>query len=566
MNLLDEVAKDERGRDRQQLLVWPPGVFAGHVDVLGSFTQPPWGRPLALHLCPETGVWWLAVEEALPGLQPGTYEFKFRRNGQDWAVNPALPVRRTSEGAQNNTLVIDRRLMARIERRAGQAPAAAPPRGPVGAAAQLPSAPPPAACRGVALAEEGSDAAGPASGRPDDHSADLRLAPRRAVSTAERLWNGGDDGGGPGTPDWQQRTASMPRLANGGCRGSLPLDVLGGLSGVSEEEGDLYGTDVSLLLELPDVKRCTGLALVAGAFNRPKDGTVGEDAYFLELPFLGVADGVGGMQHVLGHSSKAFAEALMSRCREFSCEFAAAAATGSLSALGPGRAARQVLCEGYREVQVHGASTAVISWLDSRTNKLGVAVLGDSGVMVVRRPTSRLSEAAEGRVHSTRSSVVFKSPSQQHDFNYPYQLCRLPAAFRRLQLRGPDKPTDCAVFEVDVEEGDLILCYSDGVDDNLYDQEILDICDRALSPYAAHVLGLPDRDATPPELVSRAVGAAAYTRSRDQKARVPFADAARKAGWPTAWCRGGKEDDITCLAAWVQHQPTGAQATPGRGA
>lgn len=345
----------------------------------------------------------------------------------------------------------------------------------------------------------------------------------------------------------------------------MPLDVLGGLAAVSEE-GDLYGTDVALLLELPDVKRHADLALVAGAFNRPKDGTGdGEDAHFLELPFLGVADGVGGMQHVLGHSSKAFAEELMSKCRESSSALAAAAATVSPDALGPGCAARQVLCEGYREVLVHGAATAVISWLDCRTNRLGVAVLGDSGVMVVRRPTSRRGGAAEGRMHSTRSFVVFKSPSQQHDFNSPYQLCRLPVALRRHQIRGPDKPTDCVMFEVDVEEGDLILCYSDGVDDNLYDQEILDICDRALSPYAAHVLGLRDQDATPPELVSRAVGAAAYARSHDQQARIPFSHAARKAGWPTAWCRGGKEDDITCLAAWVQHQPCG-QAPPAGGA
>jgi len=121
-------------------------------------------------------------------------------------------------------------------------------------------------------------------------------------------------------------------------------------------------------------------------------------------------------------------------------------------------------------------------------------------------------------------------------------------------LRGNSHPHDCLNFDILIEEGDLVIAYSDGLLDNLHDREVLEICDRALSPYAVHVLGLPPMAATPPEGLARALADAAYSKSVSDTARTPFSDEARKAGWPAAWCKGGKEDDITIVAAWVMYR------------
>lgn len=548
-----ESEEDPARPQRQTLLVWSqsasPSGGVSSIDIYGSFTQPPWSVPLTLHLCPETGVWWISIEEALPQLQPGTYELKFLLNDHVWMVNPALPVSRNPDGMENNKLRIDYRLLTRIERKASSLGASSP------KASSRPATV--VFAEGVEQSREGvleavmepssrssSNSVFGEEAKKKGRSSPTPLA-RRAVSTAERLHRAGSDDGTFRIAG--KRTCSLPHL-QGGMQSPHEVACLYDLVG-STDGGTLYDSDVALLLELPDVKRQSGLLLVGGAFYKPKGGAgEGEDGHFLEHPALGVADGVGGLQHVLGYTSKAFADELMAQCSTV------ARGLDLDRQRAPSVAAQQILCDGFMGVQKYGASTAAIAYLDTRSNRLGVAILGDSGVMVVRRPTSRSLEDAD-RMTSTRSFIVFKSPSQQHDFNYPYQLCRLPQELKKLLIRRPDMPSDCLLCDIEVEEGDLVLVYSDGVDDNLHDAEVLDICDRALSPYAAHVLGLPSQAATPPDLVSRAIGGAAYLRSTQENVRTPFAEEARKAGWPVAWCRGGKEDDITCVAAWIAHEP-----------
>jgi len=433
-------------------------------------------------------------------------------------------------GETNNKLCIDYRLVTRIERKASKTSQPGHRRS-VSFIEPLRTASPV-----LTEAESGRTDSNSSFGDLSEESFTLtQRQPRRAVSTAERLDRAGE-------------SPRDKRTTNARAKSSLQLRTTQLCDMVSTEAaGTLYGSDVVLLLELPDLKRCSDLNLVAGAFNKPKDGTgEGEDSYYVAEPTLGVADGVGGLQSVLGHTSKGFADSLMAGCRN--------SAQALPERIGPAEKAEHLLKEGYGQVKaVHGAATAVVTYFDSRTRTLGVANLGDSGVMVVRRPTKRQGQDSNSSMYSTRSYIVFKSPAQQHDFNYPYQLCNLPKGLSKKLLRSPDSPSDCMTFDVEVEEGDLILVYSDGVDDNLHDQEILEICDRALSPYAAHVLGLSAEAATQPDMVAKAIGSAAYVRSGNEKARTPFAEEARKAGWPLAWCVGGKEDDITCLAAWVAH-------------
>lgn len=612
---------DDRPGGRPRALIWwqphqpeqegglkQPPKMPGYVEVYGSFSDPVWEVPFEMYLCPEIGVWWLALEEALPALQPGTYEFKFRIDGQTWETNPALPL--CNNYTQNNFLRIDYQLLIRIERRLPD-PDRAPEQAPTSGGCSIVSS----RRRRDTAEQDGKSPPSPGTPRErrQDHTPERKESgePRPHVTiksdgpivTALRSLSGmpkpsstlaylktprrteeerarhnavapeaqgslDEDEGESATAGpqvaWRRAQSMAERLAEDGSpanpanSGGYPrIQSLGHIRPskkahqtppVSPGGGVLYDKDVTLMLELPEAKRSTGLQLHTGAFCMPKRGTgEGEDAYFVESPGLGVADGVGGLQSALGVTSKAFADELMSRCGD---EVRHHAESGGCTGL-PSELCKKILCDAFDGIQSYGATTAAVTYFDAESNKLGMAILGDSGVMVIRRPTHHVSAGGrtDGRLRPTKGYVVFKSPPQQHEFNFPYQLCRLPKELSKLLICIPDKPSDCVTFDVDVEEGDLILVYSDGVDDNLHDTEILELCDRALSPYAAHVLGLPHRAATPSGLVARAVGHFAHLRSIDQTARTPFAEEARMQGWDVGM--GGKQDDITCVAAWV---------------
>ena len=77
------------------------------------------------------------------------------------------------------------------------------------------------------------------------------------------------------------------------------------------------------------------------------------------------------------------------------------------------------------------------------------ANLGDSGFRVVRG-----------------GEVVFATPAQEHYFNCPYQLGYEPLS------EDTDVAEDADEFEFTVKPGDLVVAGSDGLFDNVFDDEI----------------------------------------------------------------------------------------------
>ena len=61
----------------------------------------------------------------------------------------------------------------------------------------------------------------------------------------------------------------------------------------------------------------------------------------------------------------------------------------------------------------------------------------------------------------------------------------------RQVLQKPNSPEDCNTADIELQEGDLVLVYTDGFCDNLFEHEILEICNRALSPYSAKLIANP---------------------------------------------------------------------------
>jgi protein phosphatase PTC7 len=236
----------------------------------------------------------------------------------------------------------------------------------------------------------------------------------------------------------------------------------------------------------------------------------GEDAYFV-CPrglCMGVADGVGGWAEV-GVDPGLYSRELMAH---------AAAASVSMQ---PGPLAPQHLLEAaYLSTLARGSSTACILCLEDE--QLHASNLGDSGFMVVR----------DGR-------LLFMSPQQQHEFNFPYQIGSPDSM--------SDTPKVAQRFSVGVRSGDIVVVATDGLFDNVYPDEA-----------ATLVSAAKERGEGAP---AAAAALAQYARMRagDPTHLSPFAYGAQQLGYRYY---GGKLDDITVLVAYVAPASSPAEAPP----
>jgi len=294
-----------------------------------------------------------------------------------------------------------------------------------------------------------------------------------------------------------------------------------------------------------DCASCEGSSwkFYAGDCQLNKPGGRCEDAFFCSPHALGVADGVGQMSYFskYGVDSAAYALGLMERAHTALCAGSEVAKIGDL----PERAATAVK-RAESEVTSYGASTICVLCLEG--NKAGVANLGDSGFMVLRK-----RDGAEGE--SAEMEVFTKSDEQQHGWNFPYQLMRIPPALAAKVPKGRnfDTADDCQRYTVELMAGDLVLLYTDGLADNLHQHEVLEIIHR-------HMHGLeypPVGTSASAEAIAQALAHKAKERSLDEQAEVPFNVGARQYGHEF---QGGKADDITVVAAWV----AGGEALPAQ--
>jgi serine/threonine protein phosphatase PrpC len=221
----------------------------------------------------------------------------------------------------------------------------------------------------------------------------------------------------------------------------------------------------------------------------------GEDAYFLstDMKVIGVADGVGGWGDI-GVDPALYSRSLM--------EGSKLSAESPLSTRDP----VEIMSEGYQySTYVQGSSTCCIITLDG--NYINAANLGDSGFMVIRG-----------------LEIVYRTKEQQHSFNFPYQI----------GTGSADKPHHAQRIQVEVQPDDLIILGTDGLWDNLFDEDIIDI-----------VANAPSDPATIGQLIARQ----AHIVANDKDIISPFSKSARSNGYPLA--TGGKLDDITVLCARV---------------
>jgi hypothetical protein len=206
----------------------------------------------------------------------------------------------------------------------------------------------------------------------------------------------------------------------------------------------------------------------------------GEDAYFVqnggESLVLGVADGVGGWTS-LGVDPSLFAWDLMNCCTEVAEQQASLGILDTSTCLSEGY--RRVKDEGRVEA---GSSTACLVGLDKRTGHLHTTNLGDSGAIVIRPSPPPPGAMLEPTDPPLQFHIPFRTTDLQHYFNAPFQLSVLPPPMREDPTNIVDSPADAVNEEFGgdpthgggVKEGDVIVVGTDGVWDNLWEEEIVD--------------------------------------------------------------------------------------------
>lgn len=302
---------------------------------------------------------------------------------------------------------------------------------------------------------------------------------------------------------------------------------------------------------------------------RPESG---HDAFFVSrvgdsgAVALGVTDGVGGWVESNvdpADFSHAFCDYMAARAYYHGAE---PGERGQQQQPREALTAKQLMDKGYEDV-LHdktiqaGGSTACVG-IAAPDGTLDMANLGDSGYLLLRL-----------------NGVHAYSRPQTHDFNTPFQLSAIPPALlARMATFGGrplcDLPRDADVTHPSLQHGDVLVLATDGVWDNLFNQDILHVASRVMVESGAwqmteggYICVAEDlgrftlqgesreQEAAAPgrtlqSALAVAITSAARKASVDKKILTPFGKEVR-AAYPNERWDGGKVDDICVVVAVV---------------
>nr|CAB3501753.1 unnamed protein product [Digitaria exilis] len=243
------------------------------------------------------------------------------------------------------------------------------------------------------------------------------------------------------------------------------------------------------------------LVLASGAAMLPhpaKVSTGGEDAYFIACDgWFGVADGVGQWSFE-GINAGLYARELMDGCKKIVTETQGA----------PRMKTEEVLVKTADEARSPGSSTVLVAHFDGQV--LHASNIGDSGFLVIRN-----------------GEVYKKSNPMTYGFNFPLQIEKGDNPLKHVQK-----------YAIDLQEGDVIVTATDGLFDNVYEEEVAGTVSKSLTA-----------DLKPAEIAELLV-ARAREVGRCGFGSSPFSDAAYQAGY--SGYSGGKLDDVTVVVSIVR--------------
>ncbi|KAL9642669.1 hypothetical protein ABK040_009748 [Willaertia magna] len=302
----------------------------------------------------------------------------------------------------------------------------------------------------------------------------------------------------------------------------------------------------------------------------------GEDSYFQTSIALGVGDGVGGwVKHGVDPSliSRAMTKSLLFYFSEkekalmiyhkdevkptphttflsSSSKWLIPLKSNNNNEMFIKESPINILTRVYDSIKASGSVRAgsttfsLVMLSDPRTGAMESLNVGDSGFMIVRN-----------------NRIIYKSETQQHRFNAPYQLTICPP--ERAGRCIMNEPKDGSYHEMLLEEGDIVVLGTDGLFDNLFDYQILNILNqgRVATLYAKEEEAKLYKEASQGNLdainelnqfvLSKARTIAAVAKkvadSEDPFTVTPFGQEYRKHSGKSMI--GGKSDDITVVVA-----------------
>lgn len=181
-----------------------------------------------------------------------------------------------------------------------------------------------------------------------------------------------------------------------------------------------------------------------------------------------------------------------------------------------------------------------------------------------------------GYAHLSPLRLSHLSTAQQHEFNTPFQLSKVPAPMRKqLALFGGghhgERPKDADTYSHIVEHGDILVFATDGVWDNLSPEDVMTIVSSEMVKMSAWVLPEDGKGAVSigselariasPEskeggkaeistVIARAIVRDAKHASENSRRDGPFAKEIKRR-FPWENYSGGKVDDICCIVGVV---------------
>jgi len=265
------------------------------------------------------------------------------------------------------------------------------------------------------------------------------------------------------------------------------------------------------------------------------------DATVVSPMLLGCADGVSQIEE-FGLDASLLPRELLDACEEQAMNLLVPDGAGRISGCYTGPI--PLMRDAYQSTDSLGSTTICLSVLDNSTRIHGklhpmIAVLsiGDCELIILRKSPE-----------SQQYEVVFNTEMQRIDGNCqcPLQVCRLddrvdPGFEESTALEVIERGS--AVHMVSVYEGDLVIIGSDGVFDNLFNDEIVHIVNRMIPRPSA-----PGGKFRPLDRVFMGEVAKCIVDSCHMKTRVD----PRTRQWPdTPIGKGGKRDDTCCVVGEV---------------
>ena len=297
--------------------------------------------------------------------------------------------------------------------------------------------------------------------------------------------------GGMFQPPKEKKASSPNGVSASVSAASAMLDRMMEVTTAATTTATTTTTEPSTVVEAP-------IQIQSAAYVLPHPAKVrwgGEDAVFTRGRTFGVFDGVSGAEKLDGVPlySKTLAD-----------EMKRLIASDDESLNIQELTKRLTRCAETADRTATGASTAVVACIGA-DGFLRALNVGDSACIVIRN-----------------NRVVARTREISHYFECPYQL----------SVDSPDRPRDGTKLNLELQRGDLVLMASDGIFDNLNDDQICEIVAAEKTPTA----------------MAKRVTELSRKVSLDDSAPTPYAKLAKRFGDPDyPDGLGGKVDDVSCI-------------------